>query len=519
MNKKAFTFVELIVVVTILSILAAIWFASYSSYISWSRDTNRTTQLKSLKDSLNIQSIKSRLPEVEEWINITNWIDFLWTQWVLGEIGIVKIWFSSDWVDPKDKTYFSYYLLNNKKTFQLMAFLENDQENEIWYLKNNYLNANYSESFAYVEWSKLWILTDENNVPLHELWLTWDIDLSNLWWNYISHISNSKILTWSQLSASSTNYSCERLFEVNSKKNSWQYNINQDGIQDIQVYCHNEHREETFYPFVVDWGFEWDLEKNWDTSVSLNGSNIINTSIFNSWLKSLETNWKVQINSKNYTYIVPWKTYNIEWFFRSIWSKQSDIYFWFKEYDKELRFIGAPNVLTISWTESKLTKKILIWDTNIEFEDSWNTCNNWLNWTYFSNYATVAFNTDNSWNFNDLPNYDLSLMWFDSVTDMWNYCRLSLKNEISKEYVIWTKIRMHSSWWSYNYIWAGWTNVNFNWQNFSWEINWISKHWISNLKFRRGTKFIKLVILANHYWTDDETLLIDDLKLVESWDN
>jgi hypothetical protein len=31
-------------------------------------------------------------------------------------------------VDPKDKTPFSYYLTQNRKKFQLMAFLENDQD-------------------------------------------------------------------------------------------------------------------------------------------------------------------------------------------------------------------------------------------------------------------------------------------------------------------------------------------------------------------------------------------------------
>jgi len=49
-NIKWFTLVELIVVVTILWILSTIWFVAYSWYLVWVRDTNRTSQLKSISD-------------------------------------------------------------------------------------------------------------------------------------------------------------------------------------------------------------------------------------------------------------------------------------------------------------------------------------------------------------------------------------------------------------------------------------------------------------------------------------
>ena len=59
---KAFTLVELIVVITILAILATIWFVSFSGYLAWTRDTNRVAQLKSMSDALELYRTKKDLP-------------------------------------------------------------------------------------------------------------------------------------------------------------------------------------------------------------------------------------------------------------------------------------------------------------------------------------------------------------------------------------------------------------------------------------------------------------------------
>jgi len=69
-TRQAFTFVELIVVLTIVAILATVWFTVYESYLwSW-RDTNRVVQLKDIHWGLTVYATKTKLPFPEDMITI-----------------------------------------------------------------------------------------------------------------------------------------------------------------------------------------------------------------------------------------------------------------------------------------------------------------------------------------------------------------------------------------------------------------------------------------------------------------
>lgn len=57
-NIKAFSFTELIVVVTILAILSTIGFVSFSSYIESSRDTKRQSDIASIESALKVYKQK-----------------------------------------------------------------------------------------------------------------------------------------------------------------------------------------------------------------------------------------------------------------------------------------------------------------------------------------------------------------------------------------------------------------------------------------------------------------------------
>lgn len=69
-TKRAFTFVELIVVITIMAILSTIGFNTYQSYIESSRDTNRIVQLSEISDGFEKLSLSSRLPFPENVVEL-----------------------------------------------------------------------------------------------------------------------------------------------------------------------------------------------------------------------------------------------------------------------------------------------------------------------------------------------------------------------------------------------------------------------------------------------------------------
>jgi hypothetical protein len=90
-----------------------------------------------------------------------------------------------------------------------------------------------------------------------------------------------------------------------------------------------------------------------------------------------------------------------------------------------------------------------------------------------------------------------------------------LKTTVWKNYLAGTNIRGHSSWGAYNYRAAVYSKVPTTWTKYSWEVKGISKFWVNNNYFKRWTKYIKILILANYHQNSDAKLLIDDLKLVE----
>ena len=193
-NKKAFTLVELIVVITILAILSTIGFVSYSSYLGGSRDTNRISQLKAISEWLYLYSTNHSLPSPDAKIDIkANWTVIAY-QWYAWSNVLETITYSTEWMDPKDKTYYSYYLTRNKKKFQLMAFLEGEDK-----LQNKAIWIDYSNRFLTVFWDKLWIIVDENNTPIQDvasiiLDSYLDIVTTNNLYNI--HFSDISTLSW-----------------------------------------------------------------------------------------------------------------------------------------------------------------------------------------------------------------------------------------------------------------------------------------------------------------------------------
>ncbi len=199
-NKKWFTIVELIVVITILAILSTIGFISYSWYLIWVRDTNRHSQLESIEKWLNTILTHGKLPLPGSYVEIKSWVNIIWYQWELWKNVLETIDYSWDGYDPLDKTYFTYYLTKNRKYFQLMAFLEDDN--------NLRLASNFNTSYAAVDytyryptfvWKKLWLLLNDNNIPINSTGSLTSFDISDVWTtqNYKSYLNDNEYVYWS----------------------------------------------------------------------------------------------------------------------------------------------------------------------------------------------------------------------------------------------------------------------------------------------------------------------------------
>ncbi len=128
MNKKAFTFVELIVATTIIIILAWIWFYSYSWLLGDSRDSQRKSDLSQVSSALKVYKQK-------RWYYAIPWNSFNLT---FSWITVANQWFLNKNIhldsleklpkDPKTKTYYVYSTTANRQEYQLFLTLENSDE-------------------------------------------------------------------------------------------------------------------------------------------------------------------------------------------------------------------------------------------------------------------------------------------------------------------------------------------------------------------------------------------------------
>jgi prepilin-type N-terminal cleavage/methylation domain-containing protein len=139
---KAFTLVELIVVITILSILWTVAFVSYDWQVDASKNTARVTDISNLGTSLKNHKLKSWwYPIPGDYFNII----YSWTTNI-----VAKQWFMNDKVfsteivskplDPDYKIPYIYSVTSNRWYYQLRGTIspEDDSQTEKAYLYWDY---------------------------------------------------------------------------------------------------------------------------------------------------------------------------------------------------------------------------------------------------------------------------------------------------------------------------------------------------------------------------------------------
>jgi len=256
---RAFTLVELIVVITIVWILSTVWFVSYSGYLTGARDSNRISQLTKLSDSLQVYSASKTLPLPDDAIDITaSWTVIAYQGYVWVDV-LESIDYTNWGRDPKDDSYYTYYLTKDRKSLQLMAMMEEQQSvasmsNHLQQvIASTQVNANFEERFPKVYGRKLWILTysdDSNptqlNTPAQEISVNvtaWFLDIVTTLVSYTANITDSstdKITgTGSSVRTSNPKASCKRIKQTGWARGNGTYTISPLWT-DFQVYCDME---------------------------------------------------------------------------------------------------------------------------------------------------------------------------------------------------------------------------------------------------------------------------------------
>jgi len=222
-NKKAFTLVELIVVITILAILWTIAFISLQGYSKSARNSVRISDLSSIDKQLELYYIKAwNLPIPDDYIEIYASWTLIGYQGYAWKRVLDLIWVFNWWKDPLDDEYYTYMTDLNRKNYQIMWFLEDNQITNL----SNKIYAEWNERTPIVKWKELWIIVNLNNDPIQKL-ITTSFDISTTNDTYKAYINNDNIITWTwtELKKASPTYSCDRILSLMRNKKTWDYNI------------------------------------------------------------------------------------------------------------------------------------------------------------------------------------------------------------------------------------------------------------------------------------------------------
>ena len=203
--NKAFTLVELIVVITILAILWTIAFLSLQGYSQSARDWVRVSDIKNIEKWLGIMLVKSGIVPTPDDTKIN--IMASWTvvgiQGYAGKLMQAQIGMSKDsGKDPLDWTFYTYSTNASKTEYQILGFLESSfsQNSLLW---KSYA-IDYSQRKIVTKWSELGILLWNSwttlNQPAQEF-NSGDLELKTNTGTYKSIFTESDIITasWTSL--------------------------------------------------------------------------------------------------------------------------------------------------------------------------------------------------------------------------------------------------------------------------------------------------------------------------------
>ena len=385
-KQRAFTLVELIVVITILAILWTIAFISLQWYSSDARDSTRISDVWNMKTSLelfHLNAWKYPLPDDKQIVDY-GW-ETLWYQWKFWNIVVWNLSRNLSEIPTDsltDKEYI-YSVSWNKNEFQILNLLEWEialspiiETNAAWSIRTTRVEWNYNGVFLSTEW---YIVPVPSIITSEDIssWLT--LSNANIKsqvtnnWNNIPKIWNITTNTWNLTGLVLSVYT----WSVTKKTSNATKALIMWIIQD--AYTWSSLKTEWIYEYILGISWEEDLSKLLDT-VILNDStetvawDEIVVNIRNSVSDCLTSTWEILYETTDWT--DTWLTCNDD-----IIVCNGTTWSWY--------VIKSCN----QWATTVYTDQTFVSDTTVR--SSW--VNEWAGWLYqWWNNEDVSFATADS---------------------------------------------------------------------------------------------------------------------------
>lgn len=207
--------------------------------------------------------------------------------------------------------------------------------------------------------------------------------------------------------------------------------------------------------------------------------------------------------------IDPAKAYILNGWLKSAGKKRSRVYFGYEPFDAQKRPIAPYQFNCVAGSETVLAEACKAEDTIIKIA-------NGAKWKPVE-HARVAFAVDDSGGYKDLPNRNLSTEGITRVENKGDHWEVHLKSGCGLAYPAGTKVREQMSSSRYIFNAALFKLVPNTWTQCTGTIKGqaTSQVPVRHDKWWPGTRYVRIILLANYGQTADAELLIDDLSMVE----
>jgi hypothetical protein len=210
--------------------------------------------------------------------------------------------------------------------------------------------------------------------------------------------------------------------------------------------------------------------------------------------------------SKAIVSIDPAKTYQVSGFFKAVpGSKEGRFYLGVQPFTSDNVWIPPCQVNPVAGTDTELTEPCKPEDKVIKIKSG----SGWEQGPFYF----IAFNTDNSGSYTDLPNSTLSKIGFIKVENKGAVTEVTLKSPCGQEFPAGTKVRVHRDGSTFMYA-ASANNIlaPAEWTELKGVIKGENPSGVKTGVWHKGTRNAKIIILGV---SPDLELLFKDVKLEE----
>lgn len=440
-SNKAFTLVELIVVITIIAILWTIAFISLQWYSQNARDWVRVSDMKNISKWLAIFFAKSwYYPLPENFSTITASWTIIRYQWLAWKNTLNTVWLTNivqwSWRDPVSGEYYTYIIDGNKSQYNIIWYFENSSV--LWFNFVNSVSASYTWWIINSVWNDLWMIY-EWTIPLHEKYPNWIIlDIRNTPNIYTIRFNSTNEVVWTWWILFANMYNRDR-YLLNNKNLAY--------LDDSLVWYWD--MEST----IMSWSLLMlkDFSKNWNNWECHNWATIVNCwqdwPLIRNW--NMDFDWVndyIQINKNVYTdkmtVLVKVKP--------TIFDSARHWFFWYQNPWTNLRPFNlwmAPDFATWNWWFHYDSQ-------DISATSLWEAWSNWKRCTANENYA---YDKDAKQNLEfyvayrrNPPFVNLNINWNNFID---RDCRVPS----------WTQVQTFNNFHSANALWIGRIDNYFKW--------------------------------------------------------